>query len=145
MKLRTDTVFYRMGQIILVPILIAGFWLAGHRYIMYSSIFECVLLKITGLPCPACGGTRAVYYLFSGDLYRSLVNNPIVIYGVLAYFHFMGLYFFRHHFSKNKNDGNEKTETDGIKEIPLEPYIYGAFAVILIQWLIKILGILIIN
>lgn len=142
MKIRTDTVFYRMGQIILIPIMIAGFWLAGHRYIMYNSIFECVLLKLTGLPCLACGGTRAVYYLFSGDIYRSFINNPIIIYGVLAYLHFMGLYFYRYHFPKSKNI---KAESDNIKEIPLEPYIYGAFAVVLIQWLIKILGILIIN
>ena len=27
----------------------------------------CPLLRLTGMPCPSCGGTRASLYLLSGD------------------------------------------------------------------------------
>lgn len=135
MKIRVDTVFYRIGQWIWIPLLLVGSWFAGYGYGNNYPILECVILRISGFPCPACGGSRAVYYLFTGNIYKSLQNNPIVIYGILAYMHFMGSYFFRHHFKEK--------ESAGAKEIQISIYIYGAIAVLLIQWFVKILRILI--
>lgn len=134
MKLRTDTVFYRIGQWIWIPFLLVGFWFARYGYDRQYSLFDCILQKMTGLPCPGCGGTRAFYYLFSGDILTSLKHHPVVIYGVLAYLHFMGLYFFRHHHPAQKGAV--------VREIQIPVYIYGAIAVIIIQWLNKILRIL---
>lgn len=133
MKLRVDTIFYRIGQFIWIPFIIIGLWFNHHGYDKYHQLLECSLRKITGFPCPGCGGTRAFCYLFSGEFIKSFLYHPVVIYGICAYLHFMGLYFYRHHF--NRNDKNEK-------EIQIPIYIYIAIAVILIQWLAKILRIL---
>ena len=39
----------------------------------------CVLLHTTGLYCPGCGGTRAVYDLASGNVVRALHENAFVV------------------------------------------------------------------
>jgi len=61
----------------------------------------------------------------------SLQFNPTVIFGVLAYFHFMALYFFRKHISGKIEE----------KEIHIQYYLYLAVIVILLQWGIKIIRI----
>lgn len=88
---------------------------------------------MTGLPCPGCGGTRALYYLFKGNILISFQYHPVVIYGVLAYLHFMGLYYYRHRSGKNRTE---------IRTIQIPVYVYIAIAVIIVQWIIKILRIL---
>jgi len=131
MKLRTDTFFYRIGQGLWIPFILAGIWFAKCGYNEYHQLFECTFQRIVGLPCPGCGGTRAVYYLFHGDFLKSFQYHPVVIYGVLAYFHFMGSYFFRQ---------RRKREED--REIQIPVYLYLAIGIILIQWLVKIFIIL---
>jgi hypothetical protein len=37
----------------------------------------CLFKALTGLPCPACGSTRAVGHLAHGDLAGALVMNPL--------------------------------------------------------------------
>jgi hypothetical protein len=130
---KTDTVFYRIGQWIWLPFLLVGFWFAKDGYREYHTLFACSFRKISGLPCPGCGGTRAFYYLFQGDIRKSFLSHPVVLYGIFAYFHFMGSYFYRHHFPKA---GSEQ------REIHLEIYIYIAVFIILLQWLVKILRII---
>lgn len=39
----------------------------------------CLFKKITGLPCPGCGSTRAVGYLLQGEWGHSWHSNPLVI------------------------------------------------------------------
>lgn len=39
----------------------------------------CPLLRFTGVPCPLCGGTRAVAALFDAQFSRSIAFNPAVI------------------------------------------------------------------
>jgi hypothetical protein len=38
----------------------------------------CVLRLLTGLPCPACGLTRASAWLARGELARALTLHPLV-------------------------------------------------------------------
>lgn len=132
MKLKADTVFFRIGQCILIPFILFGLWFVRTGYDRYHPLLECTFYRVTGLPCPGCGGTRAFYYLFQGELLKSIEYHPVVLYGVLAGLHFMGLYFYRHHF-----DGKNT-----YKEIQIPIYFYLAIAVILIQWIVKILVIL---
>lgn len=51
----------------------------------------CPMVIVTGLPCPACGLSRAVRYLFVGDFRQSLASNPFAIFWLLlaAYFAYM--------------------------------------------------------
>lgn len=130
-KYRADEVFYQIGKVIWLPFVIAGFWFAYEGYDRYGELAECGIRKISGLPCPGCGGTRAFYYLFRGELIKSFRLNPTVIYGVAAYIHFMLLYFYQKHAGGRRQ-----------KEIYIPYYMYAAIAVILVQWMIKIIRII---
>jgi hypothetical protein len=47
-----------------------------------SSVFPpCPFLFLTGWQCPGCGGTRATYSLFQGDIAQSWRMNPLIILG----------------------------------------------------------------
>ncbi len=139
-KYRADEVFYQIGKFIWLPFLAAGFWFAYQGYDRYGELAECSIRKISGLPCPGCGGTRAFYYLFRGELAESFRMNPTVLYGVTAYIHFMALFFVRKH-SEGKYSKYKHSEYKP-KEIYIPYYMYTAIAVILLQWLIKIAGII---
>lgn len=39
----------------------------------------CLFKKLTGLPCPGCGFTRAMECLMQGDWYRSWQMNPLLL------------------------------------------------------------------
>lgn len=131
-KIRVDEVFYQIGKVFWFFFVIAGFWFARTGYERYGKLTACSIRKMSGLPCPGCGGTRAFYYLFQGDFVRSLWLNPTVIYGVLAYLHFMLLYFYRKHVSR----------TIMSKEIHIQYYMYVAIGIILLQWCSKLIIIL---
>lgn len=131
-KIRVDEVFYQIGKVFWLPLGIAGFWFERIGYEKYGSLTACSIRRMCGFPCPGCGGTRAFYYLFQGDFLRSLWLNPTVIFGVLAYLHFMLLYFYRKHVSR----------TISMKEIHIQYYMYVAIGVILFQWCAKLIIIL---
>lgn len=40
----------------------------------------CMLHLLTGYYCPGCGGTRAVYALLRGEVWRSFCYHPFVLY-----------------------------------------------------------------
>jgi hypothetical protein len=42
----------------------------------------CPLLELTGLACPFCGGTRAVYALAHGDVATAAGHNAVVVLAV---------------------------------------------------------------
>ncbi len=129
MKLRADTIFFIIGLFIWLPVIIMGSWFAKNGFSEYKDIFSCVLYEWSGILCPGCGGTRALYHLFSGNLLVSFKYHPAVITVILFYFQFMLLYLCRKYiFIKTRN-----------KEIHIEYYSYALVAVIIIQWLIKIM------
>ena len=39
----------------------------------------CPFHKITGIPCPGCGGTRAARLLLAGDLKAAILMNPLSV------------------------------------------------------------------
>lgn len=133
-KYRVDEIFYHIGKGFWLPFCLIGIWFAHSGYERYGELAACQVRRIAGFPCPGCGGTRAFYYLFCGDVVRSFYLNPTVSYGVLAYLHFMLLYFYRKHISGAID----------AKEIHIQYYMYAAIGVILMQWAIKIINILLI-
>lgn len=126
-KYRVDEVFYLIGKIIFIPLFLFGIWFSREGFESNSQLFECSLRKISGLPCPGCGGTRAFYHFFRGELTESIRLNPIVVYGMGAYLHFMCLFAYRKHTGRNWE-----------KEIPIQYYLYGAAVVLLLQWIFKL-------
>lgn len=52
-------------------------------------LLPCIFHKLTGLYCPGCGGTRALYWLLKGDVTRSLHYHSIVLYGAVLYVWYM--------------------------------------------------------
>jgi hypothetical protein len=49
--------------------------------------YQCWFKKVTGLPCPGCGGTRAFVFALHGDFYHSLQLNPaalVLLAGLIA-------------------------------------------------------------
>ena len=58
-------------------------------YIIYlligkPDIFHCSIYDKFGIYCPGCGCTRALVYLFQGDILKSLYYNPTVLYTVIV-------------------------------------------------------------
>lgn len=127
-RYRVDAVFYRIGLLVLFPFCLFGFWFARSGYEAHSELFTCAVRKACGFPCPGCGGTRAFYYLFKGELLKSFQMNAAVLYGVAAYLHFMFRMLFRELINKDRVQ----------KEVKLEYYLYGAAAVVVLQWLVKL-------
>lgn len=37
----------------------------------------CPFKALTGIPCPGCGGTRAVQHIFRGEILEALYMNPL--------------------------------------------------------------------
>ena len=43
------------------------------------SLVLCPLNRLTGIPCPSCGTTRALLLLFQGHATEALLMNPLVV------------------------------------------------------------------
>ena len=81
---KAEDIFYVTGLILAA----AGglFWYAYQRlgFRLEHYIPPCIFRQVTGYYCPGCGGTRAVYALFSGHLIKSFYYQPFVLYAVVV-------------------------------------------------------------
>lgn len=62
----------------------AGYaWLAIAYFfnivISNNGINACIIKEATGLPCPSCGSTRAIYSLLQGQFKSAVLINPLGI------------------------------------------------------------------
>lgn len=65
-------------------LVIAAYYMVGKSY-LYSG---CVVVMVTGFPCPACGMTRAAFALLRGDFARAFQLNPFIYAIVIFVFAF---------------------------------------------------------
>ena len=64
-------------------ILSAALFAVGSGMIPYGIFGECAFLSATGLYCPGCGGTRALFSLAHGELLQALRYYPALVYYIL--------------------------------------------------------------
>jgi hypothetical protein len=58
--------------------------LAARILPMARLVPSCPFHRMTGLPCPTCGGTRAAVLLSHGDVSAALSMNPLVVVAFLG-------------------------------------------------------------
>lgn len=109
----------------------------------------CVFLRLTGLYCPGCGGTRAFIALLRGQFLRSLIYHPVVLYGAALYFVYACRNLLALLSIAAKRPGasrRAKLLNAAAGKWPLKRargmafhngYLYGAVAVILANWAVK--------
>ena len=88
---------------------------------------HCAFREATGLYCPGCGGTRAFLALLKGDIVKSFIYHPAVLYIAGGIFLFLLSHSLNIIFPK-------KIEAFKIKPL----FFYILIAIILIQWIVKL-------
>ncbi|MCR5452204.1 MAG: DUF2752 domain-containing protein [Lachnospiraceae bacterium] len=91
----------------------------------------CLFHELTGLFCPGCGGTRALYAFFRGDFISSFRYHPFVLYSAVSFIYIIYTlirYLLR---KRSKNDGEYQSYQF--------PYfiLWGALLVIGVNFVVK--------
>lgn len=71
---------YIAGLCLLAVVLLYFFIYKTTGFRLEEYVPPCIFHKITGYYCPGCGGTRAVYALFRGDLLGCFRYQPFIFY-----------------------------------------------------------------
>lgn len=64
-------------------IYLAQLWFVN--YVNQPDLMKCPLKIMVGIPCPGCGGTRAIVSLLKGQFLSSLYYNAFATYGCVIY------------------------------------------------------------
>lgn len=93
--------------------------------------FGCQFKRLTGLNCPACGGTRAFNALIHGRFYESVCYNPVVLY-------FFGIFtvFMASHYMQRITRGKVR----GIRYH--DRFVFIGIAILMIHWIVSNIQIL---
>lgn len=96
---------------------------------MQMKIFSlpCIFWELTGYYCPGCGGTRACAALFRGEIVRSFLCHPVVVYTAVVF-----AWYMISHTIEYLTRGRLAV---GMRYRDL--YLYLAAAIILIQWVVR--------
>lgn len=125
----TETIFFKIGKAAFLPILAGMFFLHRIEVETLQTFPLCTFYQITGRYCPGCGMTRALFSLAHGNWVISLRYHPVVLCAFLFYFIFMLFVILK------KRSGRRIR----ISTKP-EYFCYVCIAVILLQWVLKLLG-----
>lgn len=88
---------------------------------------QCAMKQIFGIPCPGCGGTRAIKCLLSGDILNAIYYNAFAVYSIIGYLIFLISQIL------------QKLTKGKIKGIKFKNwYIFSALVVLVIQYIIKL-------
>ncbi len=69
----------KLKKITIIFVILAGyFFLIFYPHFINNYSF-CLFKDITGIPCPACGSTRATILLFKGKVLQSILLNPLAL------------------------------------------------------------------
>ena len=88
-KLKTNETehFLYWFSIILIPILLSIYGITYFVAENFGLTFLrlCSMRVLFGIPCPGCGGTRAIICLFTGRVFSAIYYNAFVVYAVVLY------------------------------------------------------------
>lgn len=68
----------------LVPLVVGCGWLVFSYYHKGAEGSLCPFMNLSGMPCPFCGLTHAVFSLFHGQWTKALESNPLVVFSPLV-------------------------------------------------------------
>ena len=128
MNTKTVDIFYSIGKVLLLVIIAALMFVRtdlGRWFLLKRS--DCFFESVTGLYCPGCGATRAAVALLDGNVLRSFMYHPAILYFCVCFSVFMVKCFLHRHF----NIGN-------VAEKRLMLAIYTGIGITIVQWLIKL-------
>lgn len=93
----------------------------------YHDVLECTMKRTLGIPCPGCGGTRALWYLLHGRIITALYYHAFAVYGAIWY-----LLFFVTQTLQRITKGR-------LSGIPFcEKYLYFAIVILIAQYVLKL-------
>lgn len=73
---------------------VKNMWAAAVAIIVYTILVNmvfhafCPMVIFTGFPCPACGMTRAFFYLITGNVSASVQMHPLALWAVCLFLYF---------------------------------------------------------
>ena len=73
---------------------VKNMWVAAAAIAVYTVLVNmtfhafCPMVIFTGLPCPACGMSRAMFYLVTGNITASVQMHPVVLWIVCLFLYF---------------------------------------------------------
>ncbi len=70
---------YKWKYLGIIILLIAGYFFLFYFSVGTNKHTLCLFKNITNIPCPACGSGRATILLFHGEIWKSLMLNPLAI------------------------------------------------------------------
>ena len=79
-----DNFFFFLGWATIALILIYLFFKFILKIDLLRFMPLCNFYTSTGFYCPGCGGTRAVFALFRGDVLNSVFYHPVVPYAAIV-------------------------------------------------------------
>jgi len=99
-----------------IALILVGYFIFSRVPQLISQITFCPLKTVTGIPCPACGSTRATSLLFHGNYWDAFLLNPLAL--VVNILIILSIFWMLHDIVKRKDtfipslkkDWNAKTK-----------------------------------
>ena len=125
-KRSAEEILYRLGWISIGVLLMGLIMIKLFPEFFSKWMIPCPFYLITGYYCPGCGGTRAIKYLLSGHILKSLYYHALIPYLGIG-----GTIFMISHTLSHITKGKIR----GIKFYSIYVYLMGG--ILLVQFILK--------
>lgn len=96
----------------------------------------CLFHRLTGLYCPGCGGTRALYLFLRGQWAASFVYHPLVLYTFVTCI-YLCIRFLLRRISNHFSDKNRSSYR------PSAGWLWGALLLVIANFIVKNVALLV--